>query len=181
MSGPTGTLSFYCIQGWFSFFLRRVRPRGFLVCPSSPTPSTGGSMPLLALCRQTRPGSELSGPVWTYHFVVAFQLFFGGRRPVARWYPLRISAIFFFIVSNPCTLNWLGASRRIRFDWLRGLGRHERRQQQTSEDYFVYEIHFPCSKGFEDMDSSTSFLSLSSSMALPGIQERSLPFVVTAR
>ena len=38
----------------------------------------------LPFCRQTLPGAELSGPVWTPHLVVAFQLFFGGRRPVAR-------------------------------------------------------------------------------------------------
>ena len=74
----------------------------------------------------------------------------------------------------------LGASRRIRFDWLRG-GRHENRQQQTSEDCFVHEIDFAGSMGFEDMDSSTSFVSLSSSMGLPSLQERGLPFVVTAR
>ena len=32
-------------------------------CPSSTSPSTSGSLALLVLCRQTRPGAELSGTV----------------------------------------------------------------------------------------------------------------------
>ena len=89
-------LAFYCIQGWFSFFLRRVRPRGSLLVPVV-AHTIGGSMALLALwirtlkaqgsstsqSRQTRPGAELSGPFCFPHLVVAFQLFFNGRRPVA--------------------------------------------------------------------------------------------------
>ena len=94
------------LEPWFLLYSRLVFRSSCVVydheaiwwCPSSPTPSTGGSMALLALwiralnaqssstsqSRQTRPGAELSGPVCTPHLVVAFQLFCGGRRPVAR-------------------------------------------------------------------------------------------------
>ena len=41
-----------------------------------------------------------TGPSWTHHLVVAFQLFFESLRPVAR-----LLAIFFFMVSSHCTPN----------------------------------------------------------------------------
>ena len=88
--------SFYSIQGWFSFFLRRARPRTIWWCLSLPTLLTGGSTTLLTLwirtlkarasftsqSRQTHSEQSCLEPFCTPHIFVAFLLFFDGRRPV---------------------------------------------------------------------------------------------------